>query len=297
MTIPCQAGSQWGIYIETLEGEPIEALHADTHFHPASTTKLWTTAAALKAFGPEHTFTTTLWTNDRGEVLLRGGGDPALTSRQLAPYTITSTDASLFGEVFHGADWAWDDIGLPYCPEISSLTIDQKALASGPPIDAPTLLATIPSPPIADLIHPVNKVSDNLYAEVLFCHLGNDGYENLFKALNISPDEICLRNGSGAGRRTLITPRQTVTLLQHMKDSLPFVESLPIAGIDGSLKNRLLDLPVRAKTGSLADAGALAGYATCKSGKRIAFCIVVNASLTNPAPEIDAYLADFLATH
>jgi len=59
-----------------------------------------------------------------------------------------------------------------------------------------------------------------------------------------------------------------------------FEDTLPVAGVDGSLADRFKNTPlqgaVRGKTGSLTHVNSLSGYATTKSGDHVAFCIVAN---------------------
>lgn len=87
---PAIAGAHWGIAVTTLEGAPVYALDAEKLFRPASTAKLFTTAAALALLGPEATVTTTA--NGQldpatgtvtGNLSLTGGGDPAFNTLDL----------------------------------------------------------------------------------------------------------------------------------------------------------------------------------------------------------------------
>jgi D-alanyl-D-alanine carboxypeptidase/D-alanyl-D-alanine-endopeptidase (penicillin-binding protein 4) len=63
-----------------------------------------------------------------------------------------------------------------------------------------------------------------------------------------------------------------------------FRESLPVAGVDGTLEHRLrgtaAERRVQAKTGALRQTNALAGYATNKAGDRFVFSIVLNHNTT-----------------
>jgi D-alanyl-D-alanine carboxypeptidase/D-alanyl-D-alanine-endopeptidase (penicillin-binding protein 4) len=58
------------------------------------------------------------------------------------------------------------------------------------------------------------------------------------------------------------------------------VSALPVAGVDGSLANRMRDTAaagnVRAKTGTMSNIRSLAGYATTRDGERLAFAAIVN---------------------
>ena len=89
----------WGIYVaDAATGEPLYARNADLPLMPASNMKLVTTAAALDVLGPEHRFQTALYFKGdeaqtdtlRGDLVLVGGGDPALGSRALALPGVTA---------------------------------------------------------------------------------------------------------------------------------------------------------------------------------------------------------------
>ncbi len=92
------------------------------------------------------------------------------------------------------------------------------------------------------------------------------------------------RDGSGLSRRDLMTPAFTVRLLDWMNAEsrwrVQFMEALPIAGVDGTLRGRMKDTPargrIRAKTGTLTGVCALAGYALTRDGEPIVFSIMMN---------------------
>ncbi len=99
----------------------------------------------------------------------------------------------------------------------------------------------------------------------------------------IDPREVRLDEGSGLSRSCLVTPNATVTLLGFMsrhREAEIFRESLPVAGVDGSLRNRMKQTKasgnLRAKTGSLRYVDALSGYVTTAGGERLAFSIMLN---------------------
>ncbi len=91
-----------------------------------------------------------------------------------------------------------------------------------------------------------------------------------------------ISDGSGLARSDLLTPAGLATLLVAMDrhpHAAAFRESLPVAGVDGTLERRLRGAAqgrIVAKTGTLAHASALAGYLTTASGDRLAFAIIVN---------------------
>jgi D-alanyl-D-alanine carboxypeptidase/D-alanyl-D-alanine-endopeptidase (penicillin-binding protein 4) len=106
--------------------------------------------------------------------------------------------------------------------------------------------------------------------------------------LGLDRREFRLRDGSGLSRNNAVTPAAMARLLVRMQRSEQgrLLRSLLAApGCDGTLKHRLTDAPyrqsVRAKTGYINGVGALSGYATARSGVRVAFSILVNDSV-NP---------------
>jgi serine-type D-Ala-D-Ala carboxypeptidase/endopeptidase (penicillin-binding protein 4) len=92
-----------------------------------------------------------------------------------------------------------------------------------------------------------------------------------------------LDDGSGLSRNDMITAEASVQLLVFMSKhryAQVFRDALPIAGVDGTLRNRMRGTPaennVRAKTGSLSSASSLGGYVTTAAGEKLAFSITVN---------------------
>jgi D-alanyl-D-alanine carboxypeptidase/D-alanyl-D-alanine-endopeptidase (penicillin-binding protein 4) len=90
-------------------------------------------------------------------------------------------------------------------------------------------------------------------------------------------------DGSGLSRMNLVSPLSTAAVLRKMYSSpfyQDFYQSLPIAGVDGTLKRRMKDSPavgvVRAKTGFVRHARNLSGYTTDRAGNDYLFVILVN---------------------
>jgi len=164
------------------------------------------------------------------------------------------------------------------------------------------VLAAHDSPPIAEILKEVNKPSQNLYTEMLLRLLGaraggagsvasgRDAVVAFLKRLGLG-EGASLQDGSGLSRTDLVAARDIVGLLVAM-DRHPhrdaFRESLAVAGVDGTLEKRMrgsaAEGRVFAKTGSLRQTNALAGYVTTRRGARLAFSIVVNHH-TAPARE------------
>jgi len=169
---------------------------------------------------------------------------------------------------------------------------DERSLSS--PV-GPLVLAEYQSAPLSQDIQVINKVSQNLHAEILLRLLGREkgtggtvqaGLEVLHGFLNnaaISGDDYSFFDGSGLSRQNLVTPHAVVELLRYAAGQpwgKEFRDSLPAAGIDGSLAERFKDLDAEArvygKTGSLGGVKTLAGYAVTSKGEQLAFAILTN---------------------
>ncbi len=152
------------------------------------------------------------------------------------------------------------------------------------------------SQPLSWLITQNNKDSDNLYAELLLKTLGAEimgppgsaakglsTIKQYFHQIGVDTTSFGLADGSGVSRYNMISPDQIIELLKTMyKDfrvRAEFVGSLPIAGVDGTLRNRMKSTPaegkLRAKTGTLRGTSALSGYTTTADGEPIAFSIIM----------------------
>ena len=148
---------------------------------------------------------------------------------------------------------------------------------------------------LAEEIKTINKFSHNLHVEMLLRTLGREMnaegsskagievLENFAKGVGIEEDEAIFADGSGLSRHSLIAPRATVKLLKFMAKSprFPvFLDSLPIAGEDGTLDDRFERTSargrIRAKTGTLEHVNALSGYMEMPSGERLAFSVMGN---------------------
>jgi D-alanyl-D-alanine carboxypeptidase/D-alanyl-D-alanine-endopeptidase (penicillin-binding protein 4) len=170
---------------------------------------------------------------------------------------------------------------------------DTEQKSTGP--KQSTVLASYESRPLSDDVRVINKVSQNLHAEILLRLLGKEkglagtvegGLEVLKGFLTqagIPAGEYSFYDGSGLSRQNLVTPHAVVALLQYAAKQpwgQLFSETLPIAGMDGSLADRFHGTPaqglVLAKTGSLDHVKSLSGYATTVSGDRVAFSIFSN---------------------
>jgi len=159
----------------------------------------------------------------------------------------------------------------------------------------PLILASHDSLPLAEDLKLINKISQNLHAELMLRLLGRErgtagtidgGLEVLNGFLakaDIRPDEYTLLDGSGMSRQNLVTPRATVKMLRYATTQ-PWGDlyraSLPVGGVDGTLANRFRNTPaegrVHGKTGSLGHVNALSGYIETAKGDRVVFAIYAN---------------------
>ena len=163
-------------------------------------------------------------------------------------------------------------------------------------------IATFQSPPFSLIAAQTLKPSQNLYTELILRTLGKvaplsaplgfgqttedlglEAVKTFLKAAGIRPESLVLSDGSGLSRNDMITAEASVQLLTYMsrhRYKEVFRDALPIAGVDGTLRNRMrgtaADNNVRAKTGSLSSAASLSGYLTTAAGEKLAFSIMVN---------------------
>jgi serine-type D-Ala-D-Ala carboxypeptidase/endopeptidase (penicillin-binding protein 4) len=158
----------------------------------------------------------------------------------------------------------------------------------------PLVLAGYQSKPLIEDVRVINKVSQNLHAEILLRLLGREkgtagtvegGLEVLRGFLNqagVPSDQYVFFDGSGLSRQNLVTPHAIVRLLRFAVSQpwgQSFRDTLPIAGVDGSLSDRLKNIDaqrVYGKTGSLGGVKTLSGYATTERGDQVAFSILSN---------------------
>jgi D-alanyl-D-alanine carboxypeptidase/D-alanyl-D-alanine-endopeptidase (penicillin-binding protein 4) len=171
---------------------------------------------------------------------------------------------------------------------------------AAPPLDLVTI-ATHEGATMAEILREVNKPSHNARAEMLLRLLGlqkksegsvaagRQAALEFLAAQKVDTAGWELQDGSGMSRTDLVTAAGLSRLLAAMHQhphAAVFRDSLPIAGVDGTLKQRLrgkhTEGRIRAKTGRLQHTSGLAGYAEPRRGGGYAFAILVNHA-TAPA--------------
>ncbi|HXZ51961.1 MAG TPA: D-alanyl-D-alanine carboxypeptidase/D-alanyl-D-alanine-endopeptidase [Burkholderiales bacterium] len=173
------------------------------------------------------------------------------------------------------------------------------------------LVLTHESPPLGEIVRYMNKFSNNVMARQLYLTLAAESagpparpeaagaaVAALLARQGLAAPELVMDNGSGLSRDGRISAATLAKLLQAAFASpvMPeFVSSLPIAGLDGTLRKYMKDDPVagraHVKTGSLSDARAIAGYIDDRSGRRQVVVMLVNHEHARDAqPAMEALL-------
>jgi serine-type D-Ala-D-Ala carboxypeptidase/endopeptidase (penicillin-binding protein 4) len=186
------------------------------------------------------------------------------------------------------------------------ITVDRQATAwsesQNPNADSLFIMLSVP---LKEIMPAIMKPSQNQIAEVFLRALGLERagvgtadsgrrvVERQFAAWKIPSDAFVVRDGSGLSRSDLISPEAIVSILEAMRHSpnfAVFFESLPIAGVDGTIRTRMRETPaqgnLRAKTGTLSMVRSLSGYVRTADGRLLEFSMLCN-NWTTPQAEVD----------
>jgi len=226
---------------------------------------------------------------------LRGGPDSGYgISPWVGPLSALSYNRGLFTESGRGFQ------ANP--PVFAAARLDDALEAAGVPVRlkprpgvTPTgarVLAGVESPPMERLIKLTNKPSDNFFAEMLLKDLAHlaagagttaAGARIAVAHARALGARATLVDGSGLSRANRASPLSVVRLLSAIyrsDDFEPLVDSLPIAGSDGTLFDRMRRGPAHGrcvgKTGTLSNVSALSGYCEAQSGDNYAYSILMN---------------------
>lgn len=189
--------------------------------------------------------------------------------------------------------------------ELGGTLAGQVRAGTTPP--AARLVATQESPPLADIVRDINKYSNNVMARQLLLGLAAERpatpeaarrrVEDWLAAKGLQLPGLVIDNGSGLSRGERISAEGLARLLLAAWASpvMPeFASSLPVAGVDGTLRQRSSTVSGRAhlKTGSLDGVRALAGYVLDRNGRRWVTVILINdPRASHGKPAMDALLA------
>lgn len=221
------------------------------------------------------------------------------------------TDCSMKDTLHWGEGWCWDDKN----PELSPLLVGKKTNFTDRMLEALVQVGVIPDsislttgtvPEDAHLLairtHTIDNVllhmmkqSDNLYAEAMYYQLAASGGQRgasaeharkyirqLVSRLGLNTSAYRFADGSGLSLYNYVSAELETRLLRYAWQNSSIrshlVPSLPIAGVDGTLKERMRGTSaegnVTAKTGTLTGISSLAGYCKAYNGHQLAFCII-----------------------
>lgn len=212
------------------------------------------------------------------------GTYPSPCGEQDKHYSLLS-HAQYFDAVFRSI---WQEIG----GTLTGRTFDGYTPA------AAELVATHYSQPLSEIIRDINKYSNNVMARQVFLSLSLNKeaasasveqselvLRNWMTKKGFDFPELVLENGAGLSRKERISPHSLAVLLQdiqHSPYSAEIEASLPIVGVDGTMRNRHDNCAVTThahiKTGSLDGVKAIAGYLQSRSGKQWVIVFIINHS-------------------
>ncbi|SDV51622.1 D-alanyl-D-alanine carboxypeptidase/D-alanyl-D-alanine endopeptidase [Chitinasiproducens palmae] len=251
---------------------PLAQLRIDNTIH-ATRGRCTTTAAA----------TPSLTSEPDGTLLARfGGALPTACGSQ--PVNLAVLDHTRF---FAGGFLSlWQSQGGTFGGSVSEAPVPVAA----------RLIALHRSPPLDEIVNDINKFSNNVMARNLYLTIGAVGFKppatpdgsarviaRWMRRSHIANDGLRIENGSGLSRDETTTAASMVSLLDHAYRSpvaQPFLASLPIAGVDGTMRHRLGNSDVMGqahiKTGTLSNVRAIAGYVSAANGQTYAVASFIN---------------------
>ena len=183
---------------------------------------------------------------------------------------------------------AWKDMGGQFT---GRTRIQPGAAARGRP-----LYAWQSTLDLGEVVHHINKFSNNVMTRMLLLEMAaasgqgalppdraGQWLHQWYRGQGLALPSLVMENGSGLSRQARISAGDMVTLLARAAGSPTarwFEASLPVVGIDGTMKTRLRMDPVagqaQIKTGTLQNVRAIAGYVTAASGRRYALSLMIN---------------------
>jgi D-alanyl-D-alanine carboxypeptidase/D-alanyl-D-alanine-endopeptidase (penicillin-binding protein 4) len=204
------------------------------------------------------------------------------------------------------------DKGITIDGGVAAVAVTDGA-ADGVAHDRLDTLATLSSPPLRDILKALLKPSQNQIAEMLFRTIALEQYgagraDSARVAVGTQvakwgvavPSEAVIRDGSGLARYDYVSPRTLVRILDAMRKAPTidvFYDALPIAGVDGTIRNRMKGTAaegnVHAKTGSVALARSLSGYVTTADHHMLIFSFLSN-NWTVPVTDVE-HVQDVIA--
>ena len=306
---------------------------------PASTMKLLTSVTALDLLGSGYAFRTYLYYKGKiaqgvlsGDVWLVGGMDPLFDETDMRIFAETlhrvgvdtirgriMQDISFKEEQLLGEGWCWDDDNPQLTPLLISgkdefaglfkdelmkcdVFVDAPVSTGRLPKDKDVLLVCSRSHALREVLEPMMKESDNLYAESMFYQIATSTgkrpaeaaharqlIKQLLTRAGVSGVQYRIADGSGLSLYNYVTPELMIRLLRYAylkRDVMAALyPALPVAGVDGTLKKRMTKgfafENVHAKTGTVSGVSSLAGYCRSANNHLLAFCIINQGVMKN----------------
>lgn len=335
---PLLESTQLGLMVYDLSDDSVlYSFGAKQTLRPASTMKLLTAVTAIDLLGSEYRLNTSLRYQGTikdsvltGDLICVGSMDPMFDANDMRAF-VESVRAlgvdtirgrlvaapSFKEEELLGEGWCWDDDN----PQLSPLLVERKdefmtvfasmlreagIVVEAPIITAPyskdALMLCVRSHQLKEILIPMLKESDNLYAESVFYHIAASQGARPAKASHarqlvkkelskagVTGVPYKIADGSGLSLYNYVTPELMVKLLcyayRHTNIFMQLYPALPVAGQDGTLKKRMMNTSanekVKAKTGTVTGVSSLAGYLTSANGHVLAFCILNQGVLRN----------------
>lgn len=234
---------------------------------------------------------------------VRAAGIDTIQGRLIADLSFKDND--ILGE-----GWCWDDDNPMLTPLLigkkdqfmqrfeaelhaARITLTGNRTAGRTPLGVSVLCERTHT--IDEVLTTMMKESDNLFAESVFYQTAaasgqrpasashaRQQTRQLIKTMGLDPAAYKVADGSGLSLYNYVSAELEVAFLKYaFRDDMIFVKlysSLPIAGVDGTLKKRMKKTAaannVHAKTGTVSGISSLAGYCTASNGHRLAFCII-----------------------
>ena len=328
--------SQLGLLVYDLTADSILYHRGEKQtLRPASTMKLLTAITALDRLGASYQLRTSLRYSGVvedsvlvGDLYCVGGMDPMFETIDMNAFVESVMGlgvkairgrliavTSFKDNLLLGEGWCWDDDNPPLTPllvsrkdEFMSKFVDMLR-AAGIEVDAPITTGVLPkeslvictrSHSLRDILLPMMKDSDNLYAESVFYQVastvgkrpataahGSQAVKETLGKAGVKDIQYRIADGSGLSLYNYVTPELMVKLLiyayRHRNIYIELFPTLPVAGQDGTLKKRMVKSPangrVRAKTGTVTGVTTLAGYCASLNGHMLVFSIMNQGTL------------------
>lgn len=323
--------SQLGMMVYDLTADSVIYAHNERQLmRPASTMKVVTAITALDKLGGSYQFKTALYYTGTiqnrtltGDLYCVGGFDPKFGRDDMRAFThcmktlgVDTIRGNLYADKSMkdldvlGEGWCWDDDNpvlspLVYRRKDHFMTEFEKELReAGIQVEAFSSVAKCPAEAIRicerthsidQILLPMMKKSDNLYAEALFYQLvpRENGrtvtakevrsvVRRLINKVGLDASRYKIADGSGLSLYNYVSVELLVKLLkygyQHQNIYHHLLPSMPTAGVDGTLKKRLRGThthgKVWAKTGTVTGVTSLAGYCEASNGHLLCFAII-----------------------